>query len=229
MRMDYGETKDEMLERLLAEEKPKCPHCNEPMQLWEVPHIAMGDGLGWGSPFLYICFNDGCPLYVGGWDSIESNYAHKASHRCMNYPGTETFECLPVFSPEGGGGQVMDNDVAAKQAAEREALKRGFQILADSYVTKNLVNMMTLLVDAGEPTRVRIKAAEMIGDVAEDTECIEPMRSHRFGNRLLKEAVDTAVEKIHDRCFTRECPFCAEIVKKRAKVCKHCGKEIAGQ
>ncbi|MCK5418660.1 MAG: zinc ribbon domain-containing protein, partial [Desulfobacterales bacterium] len=36
------------------------------------------------------------------------------------------------------------------------------------------------------------------------------------------------VSKIHQRYFTRECPFCAEIIKKRAKICKHCQKEVAG-
>ncbi|RLC31553.1 MAG: zinc ribbon domain-containing protein, partial [Deltaproteobacteria bacterium] len=34
---------------------------------------------------------------------------------------------------------------------------------------------------------------------------------------------------IHDRHFTRECPFCAEIIKKRAKLCKHCNQDVAGQ
>lgn len=25
----------------------------------------------------------------------------------------------------------------------------------------------------------------------------------------------------------RKCPYCAELVKKEAKICKHCGKEVA--
>ena len=43
-----------------------------------------------------------------------------------------------------------------------------------------------------------------------------------------QEQVDAAVSKIHERFFTRECPFCAEIIKQRAKICKHCQKEVAG-
>ena len=31
------------------------------------------------------------------------------------------------------------------------------------------------------------------------------------------EEVDQAVAKIHERFFTRECPFCAEIIKKPQK------------
>jgi hypothetical protein len=41
-----------------------------------------------------------------------------------------------------------------------------------------------------------------------------------------EEALKEAIKKIHDRFFTRECPFCAEIIKKRAKICKHCQKEV---
>jgi len=75
---------------------------------------------------------------------------------------------------------------------------------------------------------VRVKAAEMIGDIGE-TDAIEPLRSHKFGNQVLQKQADKAVVKIHERFFTRECPFCAEIIKKRAKICKHCGREVAGR
>jgi hypothetical protein len=100
--------------------------------------------------------------------------------------------------------------------------------LADLYVSKNWVEMIRLLLDGTEPNRVRIKAAEMVGDVGE-IEAVEPLRGHQFGNRLLKEQVATAIQKIHERFYTRECPFCAEIVKKRAALCKHCGQDIAGK
>jgi hypothetical protein len=86
--------------------------------------------------------------------------------------------------------------------------------------------MMRLLLDPTEPARVRLKAAEMIGDLGE-VESIEPLRNVRFGNELIQKKVDEAVAKIHERHFTRECPFCAEIIKRRANVCKHCGKEVA--
>jgi len=38
--------------------------------------------------------------------------------------------------------------------------------------------------------------------------------------------MEKVVEQLHERHFTRECPFCAEIIKKRATVCKHCGKDV---
>ena len=221
------ETKEQVLERILTQSKPKCPHCGEEMNLWEVPPVNVGDGLGWGTPYLYICFNDNCPCYEQGWDHMKENYAQSASYRSMNYPGTETFEIRPVFSPMGGRGQVIDDQALAQEEALKEAVKKGFSILADCYVSKDGPQVLQMVLDVTEPVRVRVKAAEMIGDIGE-LEAIEPIRNVTFGNQILQKTVDDAITKIHKRFFTRECPFCAEIIKKRAKICKHCQKEVAG-
>lgn len=222
------ETRQEYLERIMALKKPACPHCSQEMKLWEVPPISFSDGLGWGEPFLYVCFNDDCPLYQQGWKDMEDNFAHRASMRCLNYPGTEQFECMPVFSSVGGQGQIFDDEAQAQQEMLKEQTKKGFSILADCYVNKDGVTVMRLLSDPCEPVRVRLKAAEMIGDIGE-LEAIEPMRCMRASNEKLQQAIDSAVNKIHDRFFTRECPFCAEIIKRRAKICKSCGREVAGE
>lgn len=221
------ETKQEYMERVLAMEKPKCPHCNQAMKLWETPPINFSDGLGWGSPYLFLCFNDECPLYVQGWDDMEENYAQRASMRCFNYPGTDQFECMPVFSSLGGQGQIVDDECLAAEEMLKENIKRGFSILADCVVNKDSLTAMRLLTDSSEPVRVRIKAVEIIGDMGE-LEAIEPLRCMKVGNPKLQEGIESAVSKIHERFFTRECPFCAEIIKKRAKVCKHCNREVAG-
>lgn len=221
------ETKEEVLEKVLEMEKPLCPHCKEQMNIWEVPPINVGDGLGWGTPFLFMCFNDDCPLYKKGWDNLMENYAHNASYRCINYPGSDQFELMPVFSAVGGSGQVIDERVLAEQEVLKENIKKGFSILADCYVNKDGVAVLRMLMDSTEPVRVRVKAAEMIGDIGE-LEAIEPIRNLKFGNQILQKEVDNAVKKIHEKYYTRECPFCAEIIKKRANVCKHCGKEVAG-
>jgi hypothetical protein len=145
----------------------------------------------------------------------------------MNYPGTETFEILPVFSSMGGRGQVIDDQVMAEQEALKEATKKGFSILADCFVSKDGPQVLKILLDVTEPMRVRVKAAEMIGDIGE-LESIDPIRNINFGNRILQETVEAAISNIHQRFYTRECPFCAEIIKKRAKICKHCSREVAG-
>ncbi|MBI5549916.1 MAG: zinc ribbon domain-containing protein [Desulfobacterales bacterium] len=222
------ESKSEYMERVLALKKPSCPHCGQEMKMWEVPPISFSDGLGWGEPILFMCFNDECPLYVQGWKDLEENYAQRASMRCFNYPGTEQFECMPVFSSMGGTGQIIDDEVMAQEEMLKQQTKKGFSILADCYVNKDGVTVMRLLSDACEPVRVRLKAAEMIGDIGE-LEAVEPLRCMKAANQKLQEAIDGAVNKIHERYFTRECPFCAEIIKRRAKICKSCGKEVAGE
>jgi len=224
------ETKEEVRERIIALEKPKCPHCAETMDLWEVPPINFSDGLGWGTPYLYVCFNDDCPTYDQGWAHMAETYAHSASFRCICYPEDDNrrFELMPVFSPQGGQGQVITDRVLAQEEALKANIKRGFSVLTDCYNRKDMVPVMRMLLDPAEPVRVRIKAAGMMGDFGE-LEAIEPIRNLTFGNAKLQDAAEEAVKKIHARYFTRECPFCAEIIKQRAKICKHCGKEVAGE
>jgi len=221
------ETREQVLEKIMAQNKPSCPHCGVEMNLWEVPPMNVGDGLGWGAPFLFLCFNDDCPLYQEGWGHMKETYAHTASYRCMNYPGTEQYELIPVFSNQGGRGQIIDEEALIEQEAINEAIKNGFAMLAECYVRKDDPSVLTILMDPAHPNRVRQKAAEMIGDIG-DAGAIEPLRNAKFGNELVQKEVDAAIAKIHQRNFTRECPFCAEIIKKRAKVCKHCGKDVAG-
>ena len=141
---------------------------------------------------------------------------------------TTGFKFMPVFSPHGATGQMIDDQVVAQEEALKAATKKGFSILATCYVEKDGPTILRILMDPAEPARVRLKAAEMLGDIGE-LEVIEPLRSFKVGNDLVQEQVDKSVSKIHERFYTRECPFCAEIIKQRAKVCKHCGKEVAGQ
>ena len=219
------ETREQVLQKVMEQEKPKCPHCNHEMSIWEVPEINFSDGLGWGVPFLFVCFNDECSLYKSGWENIQENYAHNASYRCINYPGSDNFELMPVFSPIGATGQIIDDQVILEREAIKEATKQGFSILADCYVKKDWYEVMRLLMDSTQPPKVRIKAAEMLGDIG-DLEVIDPMKSYKFGNEILQQMVDDSVAKIHERFFTKECPHCAEIIKKRANICKHCGKDL---
>ncbi len=222
------ETKEQILEKLLESEKPKCPHCEQEMNLWEVPPMNFSDGLGWGTPYLYVCFNDECSLYKKGWENMRENFGRNSSYRCMRYPGSDKYECMPVFSPEGASGQVIDDEVVLQQEMLKEAIKKGFSILADCYNNRDGVTILRLLTDATEPMRVRVKAAEMIGDIG-TIDAVDPLRAFKFGNQTLQEKVKASIKKIHERHFTRECPFCAEIIKQRATVCKHCGKEVAGE
>jgi len=222
------ETKEQVFEKVISQPKPMCPHCDTEMSLWEVPPVPVGDGLGWGAPYLYVCFNDECSLYVEGWENLQENYSHNASYRCMCYPGTTQYECMPVFSPMGGAGQIIDDQVRMQEEMLKESIKKGFSILADCYTTKDSPTILKIILDPTEPMRVRAKAAEMLGDIG-DLDAVDPLNNLKIGNNILEEAIKSARSKIHERHFTRDCPFCAEIIKKKAKLCKHCGQEVAGK
>lgn len=222
------ETKEQVLEKILEQKRPVCPNCNKEMDLWEVPPITFSDGLGWDSPYLYVCFNDECPMYVSGWDNIMENYSHRASYRCIQSPFCKHFEAMPVFSSMGGQGQIINDQVLAEQEILKEAIKKGFSILADCYNSKDDLTIIRMMLDPHEPVRVRVKAAEMAGDFA-GLEAIDLINNFRFENDILSNKAKDAVAKIHERHFTRECPFCAEIIKQRAKICKHCNREVAGE
>jgi hypothetical protein len=145
----------------------------------------------------------------------------------MCYPEGGHYECIPVFGPQGAKGQIIDEQALADEEALKEKTKQGFLTLAECYRSSDWQTVLELLLDGRHPGRVRIKAAEMLGDIGE-VEAAEAMRNHKFGIELIAKQVEESIRKIHDRHFTRECPFCAEIIKKRAKVCKHCGKDVAG-
>lgn len=220
-------TKQDVYDRIMEQEKPACPHCGQIMVIWECPPVAFSDGLGWGTPYLYVCFNDECPLYLNGWKSIMENYATHASYRCICDPTSDalTMDCMPVFSSEGGRGSIVDEEFEAAEKARIEARDQGLEELESLFGKGDADSILQVLLADDGVTEVLCRAAELIGQIGE-LEVIEPIRSSEFHDDIVREKIDGAIESIHERNHTKECPFCAEIIKARAVVCKHCGKDL---
>jgi len=219
------ETKEELLEKYMTMEKPCCPDCDTIMTLWEVPPINFSDGLGWGTPYLFVCFNDECKSFKQGWDHLKDTMECPASYRCYIEPGSDNFEYMPVFSPTGGTGQKLDDAELIAREERKEAMKQAFSILTDYYINKDWDEILKMLLDPKVAPKARLKASEMVAELA-DVDAIEHLLNHKFPTPVLREGVQKAIDQLHERHFTRECPKCAEIIKKRAIFCKHCQQEV---
>ncbi len=218
-------TRDDVYNKMVEEKRPVCPHCDQEMAIWECPPMTFSDGLGWGTPFLYVCFHDDCPLYLESWKEIMEKYAHVASVRCICDPMSGTIDCMPVYSRDGGKGYIIDEKVKAEEEARQAAEKKGMEELTTLYEAHDAKAVLEVLLAEETLPGVQSKAAEMIGEVGE-LDTIEPIRSHVFEDETVKDRVEQSIGLIHKRNYTKECPFCAEIIKARAVVCKHCNKDL---
>lgn len=90
-------------------EAPECPYCGHKMSKMEPPTFNLSDGLGWCTPFLYVCFNDECSFYINGWEHIKVNYGKTASYRCMIYPDSGNKDAICVYTPDGLKGQILED------------------------------------------------------------------------------------------------------------------------
>jgi len=217
-----------MLERALTylKEKHTCPHCNQELTLCHAPPVHVGDGLGWGSEFLFICLNDECSLYTNGWEFVENQYGHVGSYRHMEIPNSNESYNMMVAGAGAFTGSIVDVEALKQQNTRYQAEKKAVADLDGCLEAHNLEPVMYLLTDNAASSEERKRAADLLIPL-NDLDCIEPLRNHDFGNNHLEQDINMAISHILAAHFLRECPYCAELVKVRARVCKHCGKDLA--
>lgn len=209
----------------LLEEEHHCPHCAARLTLCYAPPIHVGDGLGWGSEYLFICLNDECRLFVNGWGNVENNYGHVGSYRYMKLPDSNESYNMMVASKQAFTGSIVDpEEIRAKNRRyqqEREAIAR----LETCVGEKNLEPVLFLLLDDHVSIQIKKRAAGMLAQLNE-LSCIEPLRNHNFKDSHLEQDVNMAIRAIMKAHFVKECPYCAELVKVRAQICKHCQRTL---
>lgn len=207
------------------DEVKTCPHCKQTLSLCEAPPIHVGDGLGWGSDVLFICLNDGCSLFLNGWDKIEAQYGHHASYRYMELPGSPEGNCMMVGNADAFKACIIDKEELKNQNARYRQEKEATKQLENCVAEKNIKPVMTLLLDEGASKTVRIKALDYLPEL-NDLTCIDPLRNHTFRDPALEQKVNAAITELLKSNFKKECPHCLEIVKAQAKKCMHCKEEL---
>ncbi len=210
----------------LLEEEHYCPYCSARLTLCHAPPIHVGDGLGWGSEFMFICLNDECKLFVDGWKNIENNYGHVGSYRHMKLPDSNECYSMMVAGKDAFTGSVVDPEQIKRTSLRYEKEREATAALATCVADKKLEPVLYLLLDDHVSLAVKIRAAELL-TALNDLACIEPLRNHAFRDPHLEQTINLAIAAILSAHFLKECPYCTELVKVRAKLCKHCQRELA--
>lgn len=217
-----------MLSTLLKciEEKRCCPHCSGPLSLCHAPSVHVGDGLGWGSEYLFICLNDTCSLFVNGWDYIANQYGHVGSYRHMEIPNSKETYNMMVVGKEAFTGSIIDIEDVKGQSERYQLQQEAMAALDTCVAEKRMAPPLTILLDDSVRIEDRKRAANLLVEL-NDVGCIEPLRNHSFSDPHLEQEVNLAVRKVLTSNFLKECPYCAELIKTRATVCKHCQRDLA--
>jgi hypothetical protein len=208
------------------EEKRCCPHCSGTLSLCHAPSVHVGDGLGWGSEYLFICLNDTCPLFVNGWDYIANQYGHVGSYRHMEIPNSKETYNMMVVGKDAFTGSIIDIEAIKRQSERYQLQQEALAALDTCVAEKRMAPALTVLLDDSVRIEDRKRAASLLVAL-NDVGCIEPLRNHSFSDPHLEQEVNLAIRKVLASNFLKECPYCAELIKTRATVCKHCQRDLA--
>ena len=98
---------------------PICPHCQVELARWLTPTYQFADGLGFCTPWLYVCFNDECKMFVASFDYMKKSFGQKLGYRYMRHPDSGECASIPV-----GSAQALRGDIIDEEKDEQEELQR---------------------------------------------------------------------------------------------------------
>lgn len=209
----------------VLDEKHTCPDCKGTMSCCEVPPVHVGDGLGWGSEVFFICLNDECPTFKGGWQKVEVNYGHKGSFRNMQLPGSTELNVMMVASQIAFTGSIVDPEAMREQNERYKKEKDAIAALDTCVEKKDISPVMSLILDESARPKGRAAAIDLL-PAFNDLSCIDPIRNHTFKNTEFEQKCNLIIAQLLKDNFQKECPYCAELIKAQAKKCMHCKADL---
>ena len=157
---------------------------------------------------------------------MSNTYGQEMGYRYMLHPDSGESASIPVGNRQAMRGDIIDEIQEAQEKEDLAARKKAFQMLTDYFISKDVDSILGMLMDENGFGSVRLKAAEHLGEIGE-LRAAEPMANHKFSHDVIQKQVIESIKKIHKKNFTMECPHCAETIKIRATICKHCGKGLS--
>ena len=218
-------TKADVYEKVILSERPVCPHCGKRMRIWECWETGLSCGSGWGTPYLFVCVDDGCPLFVNGWEEMKRNYGRTCSYRCICLPGSGHTEAMMVFSSGDCWPGLLDEAAIAVDRLRGTNEDPAVRQLKRYFERKDLAALQARLLDDAAYWKVRLRAAELLGELGL-LEALEPLQATRFTDKRIADAVRAAIGRIHEINDTQECPHCTEIVGANVNTCAQCGRPL---
>ncbi len=209
----------------VLEEVHTCPDCGARMDCCEAPPVHVGDGLGWGSEVLFICLNDDCPTFKGGWEKVDVNYGHKATFRNMQLPGSTEQNVMMVASKIAFTGSIIDPEQMREQNERYRKEKDALAALDSCVKEKDISPVMTLILDESANPAGRLRAINMLLEF-NDLSCLDAIRNHTFRNTEFEQKCNLVISELLKANFQKECPHCAELIKAQANKCLHCKADL---
>jgi hypothetical protein len=131
-----------------------------------------------------------------------------------------------VGSEEAFTGCILDPEILKAQDLRYQEEKKAIKELATCVADHNLKPVLRLLLDEHAGLAGRARSCELLVEL-NDLACVDPIRNHAFAHADIEQGVNMAVKQILEANFKKECPYCAEIIKRQAKICMYCNKELA--
>ncbi len=88
-----------------VKEHKKCPYCGEKLKKWEVPLTPFTE---WDISYFYVCFNDECPYFTGGWYAMAKQGNYGISYRLRFNPENLNIDAMPVPHPQAFKENIVE-------------------------------------------------------------------------------------------------------------------------